>query len=410
MNDRGFARFRPLLAWAVALALGLGLVGAATAADTPLILISIDGFKPEYLDRGITPNLSALAARGVRATRMLPSFPSITFPNHYTLVTGLYPDHHGIVGNTFEDARLPGGVFHMNSKEEAWWDAATPLWITAERAGVPSATEFWPGSEVAFGGMRPDHWEPFVQSKSGDARVDTVLGWLDLPPTGRPRFVTLYFDIVDTAGHLGGPDSAAVNAAVATTDASIGRLLAGLQRRGIDANLVIVSDHGMAATAPERTILLDDLTDLAAVHVVFTDAVSGVDISHTPAGDAAAVRLLAPHDHIQCWRKADIPPRLHYGANPRVPDIICAADVGWLVETRAAVARRTRPLLGEHGYDNAAPQMGALFLAAGPAFRRGLVVGPFPNVDVYPLLTHVLGVQGEPNDGDFDAVKPMLRR
>jgi len=264
-------------------------------------------------------------------------------------------------------------------------------------------------AEVSFGGMRPGHWEPFDQSKSGDARVDTVLGWLDLPPAERPRFITLYFDIVDTAGHLGGPDSDAVNAAVKTTDASIGRLLAGLKSRGIDANLVIVSDHGMTATAPERTILLDDLTDLAAAHVVFTDAVSGIDAPHTPAGDAAAARLLAPHDHIQCWRKADIPPRLHYGANPRVPDIICAAEVGWLVETRASVTRRTRPLLGEHGYDNAAPEMGALFLASGPAFRRGLVVQPFANVDVYPLLTHVLGIQGEPNDGDLAAVKGILR-
>ena len=411
MRDRGTGQAKPLLAWVVALTLSLGLIGVARAAptpDTPLILISIDGFKPDYLDRGVTPNLSELAAHGVRATRMLPSFPSITFPNHYTLVTGLYPDHHGVVGNTFEDPHLPG-VFHMNSKDEAWWDEATPLWITAQRAGVPSATEFWPGSEVSFGGMRPDHWEPFDQSKRGDARVDTVLGWLDLPAAQRPRFITLYFDIVDTAGHLGGPDSDAVNAAVKSTDASIGRLLAGLKQRGIDANLVIVSDHGMAATAPARTILLDDLTDLAALHVVFTDAVSGIDVPKTPAGEAAAARLLAPHDHMTCWRKADIPLRFHYGANPRVPDVVCAADVGWLVETRAAVGHRTRPLLGEHGYDNAAPEMSALFIASGPAFRRGRVVGPFPNVDVYPLLTHVLGVQGAPNDGDFDAVKGMLR-
>jgi len=236
-----------------------------------------------------------------------------------------------------------------------------------------------------------------------------VLGWLDLPAAQRPRFITLYFDIVDTAGHLGGPDSDAVNAAVKATDASIGRLLAGLKQRGIDANLVIVSDHGMAATAPARTILLDDLTDLAALHVVFTDAVSGIDVPKTPAGEAAAARLLAPHDHMTCWRKADIPLRFHYGANPRVPDVVCAADVGWLVETRAAVGHRTRPLLGEHGYDNAAPEMSALFIASGPAFRRGRVVGPFPNVDVYPLLTHVLGVQGAPNDGDFDAVRGMLR-
>jgi ectonucleotide pyrophosphatase/phosphodiesterase family protein 5 len=382
---------------------------AVRSPKSPLILVSIDGFRWDYLNRGITPNLSALAASGVRAERMLPSFPSVTFPNHYTLVTGLYPDHHGVVNNTFEDAHL-SGVFHMSTKDEAWWDEGTPIWVSAERQGVRTATEFWPGSEVAIHGVRPAHWEPFNQAKSSDQRVDTLLSWLDAPAAERPRFLTLYFDIVDTGGHFYGPASPEVNAAIATVDAAIGRLTTGLKARGLDADLIIVADHGMAATAPERTIVLDDMTDLAALRVVFSDAVAGIDVPKTVAGEAAEVKLLSPHPHVSCWKKADVPARFHYGQNPRVPDVVCAADVGWLLETREAMAKYRHPLLGEHGYDNAATEMGALFVANGPAFRTGMVTEPFPNVDVYPLMTHILGIKGEAGDGRFDDVKGMLRR
>jgi predicted AlkP superfamily pyrophosphatase or phosphodiesterase len=199
-----------------------------------------------------------------------------------------------------------------------------------------------------------------------------------------------------------------VNTAIATVDAAIGRLVAGLKARGLDANLIVVADHGMAATAPERTIVLDDDVDPAVAHVVFDDAVSGVDFPHTPAGEAAEAKLLAPHDHMTCWKKADIPARFHYGANPRVPDVICAAEVGWLIETRESLDRHRAPLLGEHGYDNAAPPMGALFIAKGPAFAKGEVVKPFPNVDVYPLMVRVLGIKGEPNDGGLSDVQDIL--
>ena len=398
-----------LIVWALIAAVPASASAAQDFAPAPLILISIDGFRADYLDRGLSPNLSALAADGVRAERMIPAFPSVTFPNHYTLVTGLYPDRHGIVNNTFEDPGMPG-PFKMASKEEAWWDEATPIWVTAERQGVATATMFWPGSDTAIHGVRPEHWELFNAAVPDDARVDKVLGWLDLPPAQRPRFLTLYFNMVDSYGHIFGPDSVQVNQMIGKTDAAIGRLLAGLKARGIAANLIIVADHGMAATAPERTIVLDDLFDTAAVHIVFDDAVSGIDIPDTPAGRPARTKLLAPHDHMTCWNKADIPARLHYGRNPRVPDVICMAEVGWLVETRASLAGRHFPLLGEHGYDNQDPRMGALFIADGPAFRHGLTIKPFPNVDVYPLMTRILGLKAEANAGDPATLEPILAR
>ena len=385
-----------------------GFSATAQAPERPpLILVSLDGFRWDYLNRGLSPNLAALAAGGVRAERMIPSFPSVTFPNHYTLVTGLYPDHHGVVNNTFEDPHM-AGVFKMQSKEEGWWNEATPLWTTAEQQGMRTGTMFWPGSEVELGGIRPSHWRPFNPGFPLDQRVDTLLSWLDLPKAERPGFLTLYFEPVDSAGHAWGPDSDQVNQAIARVDASIGRLVAGLKARGIVANLIIVADHGMAAVPPDHTLLIDSLIDVGAVHVVFEDAVLGVDIPATGAGQAAEAKLLQPHDHVSCWKKADVPARFHYGANPRVPDVICAAQPGWLIETREGAARHRAPVRGEHGYDNQDPLMGALFIANGPAFRQGLVIRPFPNVDVYPLMADILGLTPRPNDGRLADLAPIL--
>jgi predicted AlkP superfamily pyrophosphatase or phosphodiesterase len=205
------------------------LVLAGPAAAAPLtVLVSIDGFRADYLDRGVTPVLSGLAAQGARGA-MRPSFPSKTFPNHYTLVTGLRPDHHGIVENNMEDPAIPGVTFKMSNlaavADRRWWDGGEPIWVTAERAGIRSATMYWPGSEAEIHGVRPSLWLHFDQNRLSPARVDQTLAWLDLPAEQRPQFVTLYFDEVDTAGHWFGPDSAEVNAAAGRVDQALGRLV-----------------------------------------------------------------------------------------------------------------------------------------------------------------------------------------
>jgi predicted AlkP superfamily pyrophosphatase or phosphodiesterase len=391
------------------LALALAPAIAARAAErAPLILVSIDGFRADYLDRGLSPNLAALAARGVRAERMIPSFPSITFPNHYTLVTGLYPDHHGIIANSFEDPTVGPTPFRMTSKEQAWWDQAQPIWITAERQGVKTGLMFWPGSEVAFDGVYASHWAPYDRTVPAEARVDRVLSWLDLPPGQRPGFFTLYFEAVDSAGHAAGPDSPEVNQAIGVVDRAIGRLVEGLKARGLAANLIVVADHGMAAVPPGHVFLLDRLVHASAIHVVFQDAVAGIDLARTPAGRAAHDELTKPHEHFACWDKGKVPARFHYGANPRVPDVVCLAETGWLIEAREDPRRS--PPRGEHGYDNQDPKMGALFIAAGPAFRQGAVIAPFPNVDVYPLMADLLGLTPRPNDGRLADLEPILAK
>ncbi len=384
---------------------------ADPAPQSPLILISIDGFRADYLDRAISPALSALAAGGVHATRMTPSFPSVTFPNHTTLVTGLVPDHHGIVNNAFIDPAMPG-PFSMASKEERWWGESTPIWITAERAGLHTGVMFWPGVSVAHGGVRPGLFHDYDHAIAPDDRVDTVLGWFDLPADQRPRLALVYFEQVDTAGHNFGPDSPQVDAAIRTIDTAVARLIAGLKARGIHANVIVVADHGMAAVGPDNLVLLDDVVDLTAARVVFDGTVIGFDPAPTPAGKAARRALLTRAPHMHCWDKHAIPADLDYGTNPRVPAVVCQVQTGWLAMTRAEYARSQarHPGLekGAHGYDIHDPAMGALFIANGPAFRRGLTLPPFPNVDVYPLMATVLGITPHSGDGHLSDVAAAL--
>ncbi len=386
--------------------------GPALAGDRPLvILVSMDGFRADYLDRGLTPNLSRLAAEGARGV-VRPSFPSKTFPNHYTLVTGLRPDRHGIVDNNMRDPRIPGAIFKMSDKavvnDPRWWNGAIPLWVSAERVGLKTAPMFWPGSEVEIQGVRPTYWLAFDQVMTGETRVDQLLAWLDLPDADRPAFLTLYFDETDTAGHHDGPESPGLNAAVAHTDAMIGRLTAGLQARGLAADLVITSDHGMAATSPERAIYLEDILPPEAGERLGM----GPFMTMTPApGRESEVEkaLLTPHKHMTCWRKGQIPARFHYGRHRRVPPFFCLAQTGWEITTRAWVAQR--PIGGgNHGYDPSAPEMAAVFVAHGPNIRRGVRLRAVDNVDVYPLVARLLGVRPEKSDGKLSGLDRALDR
>ncbi|QTC91752.1 alkaline phosphatase family protein [Brevundimonas goettingensis] len=367
----------------------------AGRAETPrplVILISIDGFRYDYLTRGATPTLSALAADGATGP-MRPSFPSLTFPNHYTLVTGLHPDHHGIVGNSFIDPGM--GRFTMARTEEGWWDQAEPIWISAQKAGLTAATMFWPGSESENHGLRPHYYRPFDKEVTGDQRVDQLLAWLDDTP--RPDLGTLYFDLVDTAGHDNGPDAPETMTAAASVDASIARLIEGLKARGLYDNtvLVVVADHGMAATSPDRVVYLDDFIDPAAVTVLYGSAVPYLQPVEGREAEAEAA-LVGRHPHLECWRKADIPARFVLGSNPRVPPIVCSAEVGWVFATRARPLRRAG---GAHGYDNQAPEMAALFIAHGPGVAHGRTLRNLDSVDVQPLLGRLLGIPVPPGDG-----------
>ncbi|MGV7211309.1 ectonucleotide pyrophosphatase/phosphodiesterase [Oxalobacteraceae bacterium A2-2] len=383
----------------------------AAADDHPVVLISLDGFRADYLGRGASPHLERLAARGVRAQAMRPSYPSLTFPNHYTLVTGLRPDHSGMVDNTMEDAARPGQKFDMHQREQVldpfWWDQAEPAWVTAEKQGMRTAILFWPGAETPIHGVLPTYRMRFDDDIPADRRADILLGWLDLAGEQRPGMLALYLSDVDHAGHDHGPDSREVLAAVARVDAAVGRLQDGLRARGIDANLVIVSDHGMSANDPARTIDLNRVAPAGGYRLLTRGPSAGI-IPQPGREVAVAAALLRPHPHMQCWRKQDIPARLHYGSHARVPSLYCLAEPGWNI--RAGDQSDKRLKAGSHGYDNGAPAMQALFVAAGPAFRQGVLLPAFDNVDVYPLLMRLAGLPARPSDGSPDTLQQALAR
>jgi len=383
------------------------------------ILISIDGFRPDYLKRGVTPRLNALARDGVEAS-MQPSFPTKTFPNHWAIVTGDRPDRSGIVANTMEDAARPGEKFTMANDEPYWWNEAEPIWVTAEKAGVRTATMFWPGSNVAWGGSRakdwpyrlvggtrPSDWAQFNQQISGVQRVNGILDLLRRPADIRPRFLTLYFDTVDTAGHENGPDAAETASAVSEVDGQIGMLVEGLKALGQPANIIIVSDHGMAAKSGERVVAMDRVANPADYRIVESGPYAS--LAAVPGHEAALeARILTPRPHMQCWRKGAIPARFHYGTHRRIPPYFCLAETGWVIQPSAPV----RPFAGgDHGWDNRSPEMQALFIAHGPAFDpRFRPPTGFSNVDVYPLLAQLLGVAAAPGDGDPKALEGLVRK
>jgi predicted AlkP superfamily pyrophosphatase or phosphodiesterase len=312
-------------------------------------------------------------------------------------VTGRVPDHNGIVGNKMKDPARPDETFDMKNDDPFWWNQAAPIWRDAELAGLRSATVFWPGSNVAWGGTkkdkkvtggtRPEDWLEYNKAVTGTQRINTVLDWMRRPAAIRPRLVTLYFDQVDSAGHDFGPDAPETRAAMQEVDRSIGELVAGLAALGQKANLVIVADHGMAATAPERVVWLKDIADPADFTLVEDGTFAA--IAPVPGHEAALEAALAkPHDHLQCWPKAKIPARFRYGTNPRVEPWLCLADVGWLVFDKPPHKVKG----GNHGYDNAAPEMAALFIANGPAFRAAGKLPAFDNVDIAPLLRDLLSL------------------
>jgi len=380
-----------------------------------VILLSLDGFRADYLEKFQPKNINYLAKHGVRAKWMIPSFPSKTFPNHYTIATGLYPEHHGIVENNIYDF---GAVFKLDKREEVenprWW-LGEPIWVTAQKQNQIAAAYFFPGTETAIQGVMPTIYRNYNGKVPNELRVDTLLSWFDLPVEKRPTIMTLYFSDVDDAGHEFSPDAEETKYAVENVDRLVGRIYDGLKRRKIadKVNFIIVSDHGMATVNQSNIVNLEDYFNFKdAEQILWTGEIVQIFPLENKTDEIAA--KLKSIKNATCWKKSEIPARFHYNEGNRIAPLVCSANEGWILTSneRFADAKKRdgfeRPH-GAHGYDNQLESMRALFIAHGEAFKKNQIAEPFENVNVYNLMCKILGLNPAKNDGDFEKVKNLLK-
>jgi predicted AlkP superfamily pyrophosphatase or phosphodiesterase len=374
-----------------------------------VVLVSFDGFRWDYSSMYDTPNFNDLASSGVSATRLIPSFPTKTFPNHYTLATGLYPDHHGIINNSFyiQDLRK---VYRISDRDMVTNKDAylgEPIWVTAEKQGIRSACFYWVGSEAPVMDTYPSFWEKYDGSVPYEDRVDQVIAWLKLPVGERPGLVTLYFDEPDGIGHKHGPESEYTKNTVKYLDSVLGYLRSELSKLAYAdrVNLIVLSDHGMGPISRERYVNL-----FAYLKEGWTERVVGgnpVYLIEPAEGFADTVTaVLDALDGVQAWQKEDIPPRLHYGTSDRFPGIVVVADSFWSIGTKPDPSGYSG---GTHGYDNAFSDMHTIFMAEGPAFKSGYCRPPFENVEVYGIIAHILGLDPVETDGNLDNVLDLFQ-
>lgn len=392
--------------------------------DKPyVILVSLDGFKAEYLDRFELPQLRRVMQRGARAKAMVPVFPTLTFPNHYSLVTGLHPGRHGIVNNRFYDPELKRAYAYTDPKAvvDPIWYRGEPIWVSAEKQGMVSACFFWPGSEAPVQGVRPTIWNKYDGAIPNEARVATVLEWLQLPEERRPHIITLYFSELDSASHDTHLEDDQIEQAARSLDGAIGQLMDGVDALPIRDRvyLVITSDHGMANTSAAQTVRLDSILDPADYADIVASFGGPVASLHVKGGLSRARKLVerinAKLARGRAYLRTEMPDRFQYHRDPRAGDIVVVMDASWVMVTSRPSSSAGKDERGEHwgqhGWDNTFPSMRAAFLVMGPGIRPGALVGEVNNVDVYPFLTELLGIQPAPDiDGRAGVISSLVRR
>lgn len=397
-------------------------VSAATARadyETTVILVSIDGMRADYLEKYQPPELTRMAASCVRARWMQPAFPTKTFPNHYTVATGLYPGNHGLIENNMWDPAT-GKTFSLGDRsavEDPMWWGGEPIWITAQKQGLIAGAFFFPGTETAIMGMRPRYFRPYDVEIPNEDRVDTVLSWFELPRQERPTMITLYFSDVDDAGHSFGPDSKETGDALLKVDKVIERLNRGLAAKGAQGttNVIITSDHGMAPYKVRDAIILDRLFDTNDTAKIFWVG-EFTQIFPKPGMEDKvfdAIRSQLPST-AKIYRRFEILKRFRLSKAKRLAPLIVIPEPGTVITNKERWARAEGEgtldrVRGGHGYDNEHQLMRATFIGFGPAFRKGFVSKPFESVDVYNLMAKILKVKPAKNDGKWNRINGVLK-
>jgi len=385
---------------------------AAQQGKHYVVLVSLDGFRYDYAAKYGAKNLQAMAMRGASAPEgMIPAYPSVTFPNHYTIVTGLYPDHHGIVANTFYDPARKESYSYTNPKTtgDGSWYAGTPLWVLAEQQGMRAACFFWPTSDAEIQGQRPSYYlAPYDDNYPDEKRVEQVLAWLHLPPEKRPHFIALYYPNTDHAGHSYGPDAPETGEAVRHVDEMMGKLSEGIAASGLPVDLIVIADHGMEPLQG-GWVNLDKWADLSQYET------AGPLLYAKSEADAekAYESLLGASDMFKVYRRAQVPSYLHYSSNARVGDpvIVPTGPYSIVAHDPNAKGGSRMPPRGGHGYDpRQIRNMKAIFYATGPDIRTGVTVAPFENVDLYPLIIKILDLKAGPIDGKIGVLQGILKK
>lgn len=375
-----------------------------------LLLISVDGFRHDYIEQFDSPTIDRMIGEGLYADSLHHAFPTKTFATHYTLVTGRHPGTHGVVANNMWDPRRKAR-FSLGNREAVndgfWYQGGEPIWVTAEQQGLTAATFFWPGSEAMIQRTRPSHFRAYDGRVPHAERIDQVLEWLALPEDERPAFLTLYFSSVDSRGHGDGPAAPRVLDAAAAIDAELGRMFAELEARDQldEINIILVSDHGMSAVSRDRTVALDEHLDLSQVHVSDWGPAAQIWAAEMSADEIVAA--LEGADHLRAWKREEIPARYHFGSHYRVPDALVEADPGWLISSKPYMANPNPPK-GMHGWDPALAEMHGIFIARGPDFTPGSRSPAVRSVSLYPLMAQLLELEPAEHEGRLETFLPYL--
>lgn len=379
-----------------------------------VLLVSLDGFRHDYFDFAATPNMDKLIGEGVKAEALVPVFPTKTFPNHYTQVTGLYPESHGLVANSMYDSIFEEWFVIGNGSQtvkEGKWFEGEPIWATAKKNGLKSATYFWVGSEAEIGGHRPDYYKTFNSSVPYSERVQEVLNWLEMDATMRPRFISLYFSLIDSQGHRNGPSPAALKSSIESIDETLGTLIEGIAAQGKEnqVNLIIVSDHGMAQLSRDRMIFLDDYISVDDVTVVNWSP--NLDLIPLNGQEESIFQALNnAHPQLTVYKKEDLPASLHYKNHRRVTPIVGLAENGWSITTHELFDRSPNSFKGgAHGYHPDNKDMHGIFIAKGPSFKSGFTDDAFSNIHLYEMMCELLGIPPATNDGAISEVEVFFK-
>ncbi|MBK8491624.1 MAG: alkaline phosphatase family protein [Saprospirales bacterium] len=386
--------------------------------DKPyLILISLDGFRYDYVERFNPPHLNALIREGAQAESLIPCFPSKTFPNHYSIATGMRPMQHRLIGNTFYDAKKQK-MYSISKREvvqDGSWYAGTPIWVNAEQQGMVSASYFFVGSEADIKGVKPTYYFPYDGSVPNSRRVDQVLDWLRLPAGNRPHMITAYFSDMDDAGHRYGPNNdEELSKALLQLDEELGRLFDGVRALDIPVNIVVVSDHGMAEVQLDQLLPIEPLESESEYLLASEGALLHIYLKEGVDADAVCQRLqrLEWADHYSVCKATEFPYYLGPKLDPRVGDILVMPDFPYYftwARTMAFLKSTNRTKMGEHGYTPAYQDMHGILYAWGPAFKAGAKVGSVENIHIYPLICEILDLPIPPEvEGNLEVLKPLL--